>query len=80
MATMDERFAAEVGRRLRDRRRDNGKTLDQLSEESGVTKAMIAYVENGERDIGIGKLNRICKALHCSLDQFFERMPKERAA
>lgn len=56
-------------------------TLDELSEESRVTKAMIAYVENGERDIGIAKLNRICKALHCTLDQFFERMPgRERAA
>lgn len=81
MEAHDERFAVEVGRRLRARRKDNGMTLDQLSDESRVTKAMIAYVENGERDIGIAKLNRICKALRCTLDQFFERMPsRERAA
>lgn len=78
----DERFTAEVGRRLRGRRLDNGMTLDELSAASDVTKAMIAYVENGERDIGVGKLHRICRALHCTLDQFFERMPakRERAA
>lgn len=77
----DERFTADVGRRLRARRRDNGKTLQELADESGVTKQMISLVELGEADIGVGKLNRICRALHCTLDQFFERMPgRERAA
>lgn len=77
----DARFAADVGRRLRARRLDNGKTLARLAEESGVTKQMISLVELGESDIGVRKLHRICKALHCTLDQFFERAPsRERAA
>ena len=81
MATteQDKRFFAQVGRRVRARRKDNGKTLQELADESGVTKQMISLVELGEVDISIRKLARICKALHCSLADFFEP-GRERAA
>jgi transcriptional regulator with XRE-family HTH domain len=77
----DRRFFAHVGRELRTRRQDNGKSLKQLADESGVTKQMISLVELGESDINVRKLARICKALHCSLADFFEPIrSRERAA
>jgi transcriptional regulator with XRE-family HTH domain len=77
----DKRFFASVGRQVRARRKDNGKTLQELADKSGVTKQTISMVELGEVDISIRKLARICEALHCSLADFFEpERGRERAA
>jgi transcriptional regulator with XRE-family HTH domain len=77
--TTDQDHAAEeggttklsivVGENLRDLRRKNRLSLDQLSHLSGVSRAMLGQIETGKSAPTINLLGRIADALHVSVSQ-----------
>ena len=59
---------SELGTRLWKARVASGKSIQQLSEETGISKRSIGYYESGEIDVKAGKLAVLCKALSVSSD------------
>ncbi|KPH79829.1 DNA-binding protein [Bosea vaviloviae] len=60
-----------LGERIRRLRLAAGMTLDQLSERSGVSRAMISRVERGESSPTAALLDRICAGLGIFLSALF---------
>ncbi|MGW6424002.1 helix-turn-helix domain-containing protein [Nocardia sp. NPDC055053] len=60
-------LAGAFGRNVRRRREDAGLTLEQLSTQSSVSRAMLSKVERGEKSPTIGVASRIAHALDASL-------------
>lgn len=60
-------LSREFGDRVRDLRKRANLTLEELSRQSGVSRAMLSKVERGEKSPTIGVAKRICRALNTSL-------------
>lgn len=54
-----------VGLRVRELRRESHLTLDELSEQSGVSRRMITMLESGEANVSLGTLDKLARALGC---------------
>jgi transcriptional regulator with XRE-family HTH domain len=65
-----------VGRRVRAARAAGGWTLDQLAENSGVSRRMIVNVEAGSSNASITTLLRLATALHVSLAELVSDTPQ----
>ena len=70
---------ADVGARLRHRRKANGLTLQQLSDRSGVTLSMISKAERGEVALTYDKFAALARALGIDFHDLFGR-PTDTAA
>ncbi|NUR30109.1 MAG: helix-turn-helix transcriptional regulator [Catenulispora sp.] len=69
-STVDEHgddLAGAFGGNVRRRREEAGLTLEQLSIQSSVSRAMLSKVERGEKSPTIGVASRIAHALDASL-------------
>lgn len=60
-------LAGAFGANVRRRREEAGLTLEQLSTQSSVSRAMLSKVERGEKSPTIGVASRIAHALDASL-------------
>lgn len=58
----------EIGKRLRDIRRDRDWTLEELSKHTGIAPSTISKLENGQGVINIDTLMKLSKGLGLSLD------------
>ena len=65
-----ERVSASVSQNLKSFRRQNGLTLDQLSQKSGVSKGMLVEIEKGTANPSIATLCRAATALGVSVADF----------
>lgn len=63
----DEELVKGFGSRVRQRREEAGRTLEQLSQRSAVSRAMLSKVERGEKSPTIGVATKIAHALDTSL-------------
>lgn len=60
-----------VGSRIKELRNQMGKSQEQLGFDAELDRTYINSVEAGKRNISIIALEKICKALNCSLEEFF---------
>ncbi len=65
-----------LGARLREKRREKGLTQEQFSDASGVSKEMIAKVEQGRRQPRLPVLLQFAKALDISLSELVDNRPR----
>ena len=66
MANKD--FAAEIGRRISDRRKQLGLTQEQAAEKADLTQQFFASVESGSKNIRAESIIKVCYALDLSTD------------
>jgi transcriptional regulator with XRE-family HTH domain len=71
MDSMDDGFDRSIGERIRALRNRHDLTLDELSQRSGVSRAMISRIERAEASPTAALLARLCEALGLSLSAFF---------
>lgn len=58
-----------------------GLTLQQVADTIGASRQFMSFVECGERDIGMMKLEKICrKAFKIDIETFWGPLPKRDAA
>ena len=76
MEIIDDTFDVTIGQNLRRLRAEKGFTLDQLSEVSTVSRAMISRIERGEASPSALLLSKLCAALGTSLSAFFSDADK----
>lgn len=71
MENCTDHLNTTIAERLKQLRASRGLTLDQLAEQSGVSRAMISRIERGEASPTASLLARLCSALGQSLSIFF---------
>ncbi len=74
-----DQVVRKFGDRVRALRERSGSTLEQLSQRSGVSRAMLSKVERGEKSPTIGVATRIAHALEAPLSMLIG-VPEERRA
>lgn len=61
----------EVSEKIKTLRKNNSKTLKQLSEQTGLSVSFLSQVERGESTLAITSLNKIAEALGVHITSFF---------
>lgn len=74
-----DELGREFGNRVRGLRESAKLTLEDLSQQSGVSRAMLSKVERGEKSPTIGVASRISRALDTSLSVLMGGEEKRRA-
>jgi transcriptional regulator with XRE-family HTH domain len=59
----DPALARRIGERARTLRRERGLTLQEVSGRSGITLSRLGRIELGERELSVGCLVRLARAL-----------------
>lgn len=59
-------YLREVGRRLKERRRDLGYTQEELARLLGISRSNLANIEAGRQDMGLLKAAPLCRLLGVS--------------
>ena len=70
---IEELNATEIGKRLKEFRKVNNLTLDELAKSIGVNKSTLSRYENGKNIILTITLYTICKKYHVSADYLLGR-------
>lgn len=60
-----------VGLRIREYRRTQHLTQEELADKAGIHPAYIGQIERGEKNLTISSLSKILDALHVSFQDFF---------
>lgn len=61
----------KVGNRIKELRTNAGLSQEKLALSADLDRTYIASVEHGKRNISIVNLEKIVKALDCTLGEFF---------
>ncbi len=61
------KWAVEIGKRLRARRKAEGLSLTGLSRLSGSTASTLSHIERGTRDVKLSTLVKLAEALRTDL-------------
>ncbi|UYQ77262.1 XRE family transcriptional regulator [Glutamicibacter sp. JL.03c] len=72
METSAEQLARSIGARVKSERKNNGWTLDQLSELAGISRRMLVNVEQGTANPSVSILLRLSDALGVGLPALVE--------
>ncbi|HEU0223246.1 MAG TPA: helix-turn-helix transcriptional regulator, partial [Paracoccaceae bacterium] len=70
-----ESVVAALGARVKRLRSQHGLTLEQLAEQSGVSRAMLSKVERGEKSPTLAIVARIARGLNISLSALLGAQP-----
>jgi len=62
-----------IGPRIRQRRREQGSTLQQVADATGLTRAFLSRVERNGSSVSLDSLVRICAALDMNVAALFEQ-------
>ena len=68
MATVQKAF----GNRLRELRQEQCLTQEELAHQAGLNRTYIGDIERGEKNITLGSMNKLAKALGIKLRDFFD--------
>jgi transcriptional regulator with XRE-family HTH domain len=55
-----------ISKNLRQLRKENGYTQEQVSDYLGITQSNLSKIENGERNFNMSLLNKLCLLYNCS--------------
>ncbi len=59
-----------IGIRIKEKRKENRKTQEQLAENLSVTVGYVSQLERGITKISLETLSNICAALNCDMEYF----------
>jgi transcriptional regulator with XRE-family HTH domain len=69
---MQEDIIIQISKRLKDIRKEKDITLQELADETGVTKGMLSQVENSRSIPSLTVLLNLIKALNVDFNEFFK--------
>ncbi len=61
----------KIGKRIKELRSEKEYSQEELAGRAGVDRTYVNSVEHGRRNISIVNIDKIAKALGCSLQEFF---------
>jgi transcriptional regulator with XRE-family HTH domain len=65
-----------IGRAIREIRTTRGISQEQLSLDAGVDRAFVSALERGQRNVTLGNLLKVCRALDVKPSDVFRRWEK----
>ncbi len=68
----------KIGLRIKELRKSNGLSQEQLALKAEIDRTYMASVENGKRNVAIVNIEKIIAALGESFESFFKGFDKER--
>ena len=68
-----EKVCSNVARILREEREREKLSLNSLAAKAGISRQMVSYIEQEERNPSLDTLLRICNALNVHLDDVIKR-------
>ncbi len=66
---MDKHLLKKLAKRIKELRKANGYSQDDLSVYSGIARSTIGNLETAQNDIVLSKLNKIAKAFNVTLSE-----------
>lgn len=67
---MDKALLNKLAKRIKDLRKINGFTQDDLSYKTDIARSTLGNIETAQNDITFTKLNKIAKAFDMTLSEF----------
>jgi len=67
---MDKQLLKKLAKRIKELRKINGYSQDDLSAYSGIARSTLGNIETASNDITFTKINQIAKAFNLSLSEF----------
>ena len=67
---MDKSLLKKLAKRIKELRKINGFTQDDLSYKTDIARSTLGNVETAQNDITFTKLNKIAKAFNMTLSEF----------
>ena len=71
---MSKDIILQISNRIKEKRKEQKITLQELAAEAGVTKGLISQIENSRTVPSLTVLLSIIKCLHVDLNDFFEKI------
>ena len=68
---MSVKIRKAFGKRVRELRKQQSYSLEQLADKAGLHRTYIGSIERGEQNVSIDNIAKIAKALRVSLSQLF---------
>jgi transcriptional regulator with XRE-family HTH domain len=68
MSDIVEKF----GKRLREIRKEMGRTQEEISQEIGVDRTYVGKIERGERSPSLEKVERLSECLDVEIEELFK--------
>jgi len=62
----------EIGNRLKKLREDSNYSLEQLANYLGINQELLSKIENGNRNLNLNLLDKICSLYNCSHEYVLE--------
>ncbi|WP_215875845.1 helix-turn-helix domain-containing protein [Acidithiobacillus ferruginosus] len=72
---MENDVLKQLGTRIREKRKTNGWTQEDLASSAQIDRSYIGGVERGERNLTFTVLCQICTALHCDVAALTADLP-----
>ena len=69
---MKSDILVRFGRKVRDGRTKLGLSQEELAARAGVHRTYIGMIERAEKNITLENIEKVCKALGLSVNDFFE--------
>ena len=67
---MDKTLLKKLAKRIKELRKINGFSQDDLSYHSGIARSTLGNIETAKNDIVLSKVNKLSKAFNMSLSEF----------
>ena len=67
---MDKQLLRNLAKRIKELRKENGYTQDDLSANSNIARSTLGNIETASNDVTLTKVNRLAKAFNMSLSEF----------
>ena len=67
---MDKQLLRKLAKRVKELRKLNGYTQDDLSAMSNIARSTLGNIESASNDITFSKINKLAKAFNMSLAEF----------
>lgn len=67
---MDKQLLTKLAKRIKELRKLNGFSQDDLSASSGIARSTLGNIETASNDITFTKINQLAKAFNMTLAEF----------
>lgn len=67
---MDKQLLRNLAKRIKELRKTNDYTQDDLSAYSGIARSTLGNIETASNDVTLSKVNKIAQAFNISLSEF----------
>jgi DNA-binding NtrC family response regulator len=67
----EEKLLEEIGRNIREKRKEEGLTLKQTARRTGLSVSLLSQIERAESSASVSSLYKLAQAFGCKLTEFF---------